>query len=955
VGRILAVVPETAPYASKHVLDLTHVLVYNNDPDVPRPRPVQDDDGVHVAAFFGDTNGSRSYTGSDVTLLQRVIVGNASGFSSYQLADPLLLADINRNGYLTGGDAILLQRVVVGMPVPYVPPLPVSIAPPPDGGPDPRLSIPTDLVGAVGQTVTVPVNLAVTEAAGITLSSVDLVISYDPDKFAVGNFRQGSLLAGAGFSELLVNAGTPGIIRTTTFTAGSTPLLPQGTVGSLLLMDFTVRAGAAAGSSPVNVRASFADDHGVMVTTLTNAEAVELVLNPPPTDGDQDPIDGLFTVVSNNAPPQVQLANALAVLPEEMVTAERTKVADIVISDDGLGANALKLSGTDAALFEIEGTVLYLKAGMVLDFDSKPVLDVIVDVDDTTVGTTPDDSASLSITVTSDPGVARLFLPTDLHGTAGSTVQVPVNVQVTGGAGITISSVDLAIEYDADRFIISNFRQGSLLTGAGFSAPAVNTGTPGIIRCTMFTVGSTPFLPRGTTGTLLLMDFGVKSSVAGGPSRINLRADYSDGMTSTRTNLTDSEINEVLLEPLPTNADADPGDGLIDIGNMPPKLRLNDTLAAVLENTVINDRLRVADVVVVDDGAGNNLLKINDGPNRAMFQLVSGVLYLNAGVTLDFETNPALDVTLVVDDATVGSTPDDAALFVINLTDVNEPPSGIYLDNNTVQENVSGATIGTLRATDQDKGQTHTFEIADENSPFEIVEGNHLKLKAGQFLQRPLMGGDEPEPVSVMASDSGTPTQSLTEPLSIQVIANSWPWHWQLDPLDVNADGFVVSQDVLIIVNELNLRKVIGSTGKLPQARPFDLRYYYDTNGDGYCAPGDANRIVTFLNTGTRPEGESPAITMNRLVSSAWYLFSASPSAPVATTTSRDAASADSAQSRGATADAVDQYFAAIDDSTGESAAVSPASHSSADVKDWETELEAILGEIIPELASLQP
>ena len=58
--------------------------------------------------------------------------------------------------------------------------------------------IPTDLRARPGQTITVPVNLTVTEPAGITLSSVDLVIGYDAERFTVGNVRLGTLLQEAG-------------------------------------------------------------------------------------------------------------------------------------------------------------------------------------------------------------------------------------------------------------------------------------------------------------------------------------------------------------------------------------------------------------------------------------------------------------------------------------------------------------------------------------------------------------------------------------------------------------------------------------------------------------------------------------------------------------------------------------------------------------------------------------
>ena len=64
------------------------------------------------------------------------------------------------------------------------------------------------------------------------------------------------------------------------------------------------------------------------------------------------------------------------------------------------GTNTLSLSGADAALFEISGSELRLKAGASLDFETNPTLDVTVEVDDSTVGATPDDTAALAITIT---------------------------------------------------------------------------------------------------------------------------------------------------------------------------------------------------------------------------------------------------------------------------------------------------------------------------------------------------------------------------------------------------------------------------------------------------------------------------------------------------------------------------------------------------------------------------
>lgn len=196
---------------------------------------------------------------------------------------------------MTGADAALLQRTVIGIDVPTVPSLPVGITAVPAAGPDPRVYIPQDLVGERGQTVTVPVNLEVTEATGITLSSVDLVVEYDAGRFTVGNFRAGTLLQGAGFNSPLVNTSVPGIIRLTMSTASGTTLLPQGTTGSLLLMDFTVQD-TATGATAINLRADYGDGVRTTATNLTDGQVQRLTLGPAPTNAATDAVDGRFTI-----------------------------------------------------------------------------------------------------------------------------------------------------------------------------------------------------------------------------------------------------------------------------------------------------------------------------------------------------------------------------------------------------------------------------------------------------------------------------------------------------------------------------------------------------------------------------------------------------------------------------------------------------------------------------------
>lgn len=156
-----------------------------------------------------------------------------------------------------------------------------------------------------------------------------------------------------------------------------------------------------------------------------------------------------------NAPPNVSLTGATTTLPEDTDTTSRIKVGDIVIADDGVGSNHLTLEGTDKALFDIIGFELFLSEGTVLDSDTKPLLNVTVQVNDSTVGPSPDDTVALSITVTEVQTEAeisgRLFMDPDGDGTdnedagplVGFLVYADLNSNGTRDAGEPISTTDI--------------------------------------------------------------------------------------------------------------------------------------------------------------------------------------------------------------------------------------------------------------------------------------------------------------------------------------------------------------------------------------------------------------------------------------------------------------------------------------------------------------------------------
>jgi uncharacterized protein YjiK len=103
---------------------------------------------------------------------------------------------------------------------------------------------------------------------------------------------------------------------------------------------------------------------------------------------------------ANQPPTAVTLSNTVPAISEAADLSSHVRVADIAITDDGLGTNNLSVTGTDAASFEVVGVSLYLKAGTTLSHASKPTLSVTVAVDDPGVGASPDATAPFTLTVT---------------------------------------------------------------------------------------------------------------------------------------------------------------------------------------------------------------------------------------------------------------------------------------------------------------------------------------------------------------------------------------------------------------------------------------------------------------------------------------------------------------------------------------------------------------------------
>lgn len=102
-----------------------------------------------------------------------------------------------------------------------------------------------------------------------------------------------------------------------------------------------------------------------------------------------------------------------------------------------------------------------------------------------------------------------------------------------------------------------------------------------------------------------------------------------------------------------------------------------------------------------------------------------------------------------------------------------------------------------------------------------------------------------------------SPTNFAGQAGSVVILTH--PWQNPAGALDVNDDGNIFPQDVLIIINELNAHGLRALA--VPPVPPDGPPPYYDTTGDDFLSPQDVILVINHLNSvGPGPRGAGAAV-----------------------------------------------------------------------------------------------
>jgi uncharacterized repeat protein (TIGR01451 family) len=155
----------------------------------------------------------------------------------------------------------------------------------------------------------------------------------------------------------------------------------------------------------------------------------------------------------------------------------------------------------------------------------------------------------------------------------------------------------------------------------------------------------------------------------------------------------------------------------------PTALIFQNAVTELAENVDVTPEFKVADLLIEDDGLGTNNLFLT-GRDRERFLIQNSALFY-VGFAPNFEAQNSYEVTVNVDDPTVGVSPDLTQTLTLNITDVNEAPTALILANSTkaIAENTDtsqGVKVADIQISDDALGTNSLSLLGNDQSSFQI-------------------------------------------------------------------------------------------------------------------------------------------------------------------------------------------------------------------------------------------
>nr|WP_321461885.1 Ig-like domain-containing protein [uncultured Cohaesibacter sp.] len=523
-------------------------------------------------------------------------------------------------------------------------------------------------------------------------------------------------------------------------------------------ISYSLDAQPSEGSVTFNADGSYSFDPGTDFDDLAVGESRTVTFNYTADDGNGSTDGGTVTIEvtgTNDAPTAVDLSATSVNENEAGAVIGTLSTTDADISDS-------HSYSVDDSRFEVvdDGAgnmVLKLKDGVSLDYESESSVTVTVTTDDGNGGTLSE-SFDISVADLNEAVTAE-----DASETTGENTTLSSNVNATDLDGDVISySLDAqpsegSVTFNADGSY--SFDPGTdfddLAVGESrtvtfnYTANDGNGSTDG--GTVTIEVTGTNDAPTAVDLSSASVDENASGAVIGTLSTTD--ADISDShsysVDDSRFEIVDDGAGNMVLKlkdgvsidyesesSVTVTVTTDDGNGGtlsesfdISVADLNEAVTAEDASETTGENTTLSSNVNATDL------DGDTISYSLDA------QPSEGSVTFNADGSYSFDPGTDFDDLAVGESRTVtfnytandGNGSTDGGTVTIEVTGTNDAPTAVDLSSASVDENASGAVIGTLSTTDADISDSHSYSVDD--SRFEIVDdgaGNMvLKLKDG--------------------------------------------------------------------------------------------------------------------------------------------------------------------------------------------------------------------------------
>ncbi|MRT93835.1 cadherin domain-containing protein [Ancylomarina sp. 16SWW S1-10-2] len=239
---------------------------------------------------------------------------------------------------------------------------------------------------------------------------------------------------------------------------------------------------------------------------------------------------------------------------------------------------------------------------------------------------------------------------------------------------------------------------------------------------------------------------------------------------------------------------------------------INDELPVITASQTFNidevavNNASVGTVLATDDDAGTTFSSwtITAGNTNSVFAVneSTGAITIADNTNLDFETTTTYTLSVTVGD---GENTSSVQTVSVNVTDINEAPTGIQLSTNTISENsVIGIEVGMLTASDVDANQSFTYTVA-ENENFGISGDKLVSKSVFDFETK------DSYSVEITVTDKGD--LSYTESFSITITdVNDGPSDIQLSANTIAENSAIGTEVGILSTNDVDTNQTFTYT-----------------------------------------------------------------------------------------------------------------------------------------------